>query len=126
VHGGGWRFFRLPVPLTPAFVTAVHPSTQWHRARAFTLVEVLVVLVLLALSIAVVAPVLKRPSPTERAGEALQQVRSRAARLGVSLDTTVDGRRLRITPLGACLPITGDNTATRWDPARCAPAVTTP
>ena len=118
--------------------------------RGFTLVELIVVLVLMGLALALVAPSLTPPPVAER--DAMQRVldaaRAAAVRRAetVLLDVRPDGRwtatagtdsvpllhgvidsaralRLNISPLGACMP---DPTARAsvdggsWDPLRCA------
>lgn len=109
-------------PHLPPIVPAARPTPS--SPRAFTLVEVLVVLLLLAIAAAVVAPLLApRVARATSAGEALLRVRARAVREGVTIDTLLDGRRLRITPLGACLLLHERADTPPWDPARCAPAV---
>lgn len=85
------------------------------------------VLTVLGVSVALVAPMFARRAPEDAAVASLQRLRGRAARLGVTIDTVVAGRRLRITPIGACLPVDGGAAASgRWDPARCAPATLAP
>ncbi len=102
-------------------------SPRCRDPRAFTLLEVMVVLTLLGVSLALVVPMFTRSAPPDATAESLQRLRGRAARLGVTIDTVVAGRRLRITPIGACLPVDGRGaTAVRWDPARCAPATASP
>jgi prepilin-type N-terminal cleavage/methylation domain-containing protein len=94
--------------------------------RAFTLLEVVVTLVLIGVGLAVVAPVL-RPTPRVRDTEAsLARVRAQAVRLGTTIDTLVAGRRMRITPLGACIPMDMTPDAPRWDVQRCAPVPSAP
>ena len=133
----------------PASSAHARPSANGPR-RGFTLVELIVVLLLMGLAFALVAPTLARPSAPERdpAQRVLDAARAAAVRRGETMlvDVRADGRwtvtgsadgvpvlagtlapgrarRLTISPLGACMPdLAGDAPigAAAWDPLRCA------
>jgi prepilin-type N-terminal cleavage/methylation domain-containing protein len=128
----------------------MHRLPPPRRRRAFTLLELLVVLVLLGLSAAFVLPTLSLPPRDSAAVTPLERARAIAVRRGeaVRLDVATDGawrvqatadtsgtillagttgegiaRSIVISALGACLPegpAAGDAPA--WDPVRCAAA----
>lgn len=121
-----------------------------RRRRAFTLLELLVVLVLLGLAAAFVLPTLRLPVRATDAATALERARAIAVRRGEAVrlehdaagawtvrataDTTgaillagISGaaspHSMVISALGACLPEGSVAVGTRaWDPVRCAEA----
>lgn len=110
----------------------------------FTLVELVVALILLALAVTLAAPLLRAPAPVDPVADVV----ARARRLAVAraepltLSVLADGRwrvesargagalaegrlpapqraaSISLSPLGACVPAAGGD----WDPTRCAPA----
>lgn len=113
--------------------------------KGFTLLEVTVILVLLAVAAAVVAPLFRRPeAPNESLGGVLAGAREIAVRRAESVTLTVDrngawrltpgtdtttiahgslgpasqSARIRVTPLGACF--SEGPGAANWDAIACA------
>ena len=119
-----------------------------RRRAAFTLLELLVVLVLLGLSAAFVLPTLRLPAPATGGATAVARARAVAVRRGESVRLLVDAagawtvratadtlgtillagistaghaHSVVISALGTCLPEGAAAVGTpAWDPVRCA------
>lgn len=111
----------IPATPHPDGVTAAAARTiRITPRRAFTLLELVIVLVIAGIGLALVAPTLRPPAPGDPTAAPVVALRARAARLGLSIDTIVGGRRLQIAPTGVCIAVSAPAPGTAWDPARCS------
>lgn len=102
----------------------MHRPVALGFRRGVTLLELLVVVVLLGLGAALVAPALRvsgRPQ-LDPLQEALQAARRDAVRRGETVQVRRDDGQWDVTPAGLCLPAAGPAEPGAWDPVRCAPA----
>jgi prepilin-type N-terminal cleavage/methylation domain-containing protein len=147
----GARFLDRAVARVSLSLATLQRPLLTRRRRAFTLLEILVVLVLLGVSAAMVVPSLRLPGPMAAGAPApLERARALAIRRGETLRLTADvrgswqvtaegdsvglvllsgdagapaGAPIVLTALGVCLQSGSapEGNAPDWDPARCAP-----